>query len=424
MSLSKQDRIELSGKLAGVADEKKLIDQTLAIVDQAKAKALPKDEPNKKLLEQRTVLVNFYQAELNWIDGNQRTELTEAILIDSVNRVLGNSFFPNKQVPMPSIPDGVWKRFVPFSRTHAIGKNNLEAYPVIIDGEVLLIPQMNAKIADIETKDIANRITGTTYIPPVPPAVVGTYGPDPVIQGLLTDLKALVQKWEDALNNQKNALTSVVDSNATRTSQNSAALTDINNTLIGINTWQAVIDFNTVAPTKLDPTTLNNLKAFITSRSSFTTTRLSQLNSNTYLGSITQDMATGSITAAQGLYGERMLFIDMRINAVSGTLTDIYGLSGAKTAQEQAKQAADIAAQGAALAMKATKAIAPGIDTKYMNFESLSGFSVGDRIYMVADDQEELSGSIEEISGNRAKLTFTVSKKYTTVNNTRIYKIL
>jgi hypothetical protein len=135
-------------------------------------------------------------------------------------------------------------------------------------------------------------------------------------------------------------------------------------------------------------------------------------------------MATGSITAAQGLYGERMLFIDMRINAVSGTLTDIYGLSGAKTAQEQAKQAADIAAQGAALAMKATKAIAPGIDTKYMNFESLSGFSVGDRIYMVADDQEELSGSIEEISGNRAKLTFTVSKKYTTVNNTRIYKIL
>jgi len=74
--------------------------------------------------------------------------------------------------------------------------------------------------------------------------------------------------------------------------------------------------------------------------------------------------------------------------------------------------------------MKATKAAAPGIDTKFMNFESLSGFSVGDRVYLVADDQEELSGSIEEINGNRAKLTFSVPKKYTTSNNTRIYKLL
>lgn len=109
MSLNKQDRIELSSKLAGVADEKSAVDKTIEIVDQAKLKAEAKDSPNKKLVDEKTALINPYQNELKLLDGTARTELIESILLDSAKRVLGNSFFPNKpDVPLPSIPGGVW----------------------------------------------------------------------------------------------------------------------------------------------------------------------------------------------------------------------------------------------------------------------------------------------------------------------------
>lgn len=464
MSLNKQDRIELSAKLAGAAEEKSAVDKTIEVVDQAKLKAEAKDSPNKKLVDEKTALINPYQNELKLLDGIVRTELTENILLDSTKRVLGNSFFPNKSnTPLPSIPGGVWLNFSPFSRTHAIGKNNLEAYESENNRtEQNIITDISNKILSIENKVIATRATGKkgettgSCNPPasgttqsVCIANGGTWTPGPDIfvsdtevQGFLSDLKILVQEWENTLNNQKSIINSISDSNSVRKTQNLAALTDINNSLTVINDWQTVQDYDTTTSlpstitafnaltesyfqqTKMQPVTLQNLKNELTARSSYIITRKSQLSGSNYLGSITQDISTGTITAIQGLYGERMLFIDMRINAVGGTLSEVVGFSMSKTSQNEIKKSIEIATQGIGLIMKATKAIAPGIDTKYMNFQNLSGFSAGDRVYLVADDQEELSGSIEEISGNRAKFTFSIPKKYTTSNNTRIYKLL
>jgi hypothetical protein len=464
MSLNKQDRIELSAKMAGAAEEKSAVDKTIEIVDQAKLKAEAKDSPNKKLVDEKTALINPYQNELKLLDGTVRTELTESVLLDSAKRVLGNSFFPNKpNAPLPSIPGGVWLNFSPFSRTHAIGKTSLEVYESTGNrGEQIILTDITSKILSIEAKIIATRATGkkgqttgsctpagsgTTQSVCIANGGTWTPGPDVFVsdtdtQGFLSDLKALVQEWENTLNNQKSIINSISDSNSVRKTQNLAALTDINNSLTIINNWQAVQDYDTTTPlpstiasfnaltesyfqqTKMQPTTLQILKNELTARSAYVVTRKDQLSGGNYLGSITQDMSTGSITAIQGLYGERMLFIDMRINAVGGTLSEVVAFSMSKTSQNEIKKSIEIATQGIGLVMKATKAAAPGIDTKFMNFESLSGFSVGDRVYLVADDQEELSGSIEEINGNRAKLTFSVPKKYTTSNNTRIYKLL
>jgi len=49
---------------------------------------------------------------------------------------------------------------------------------------------------------------------------------------------------------------------------------------------------------------------------------------------------------------------------------------------------------------------------------------MGDKVYVVADDQAELVGVVREISGNRLKLNFVVPKKYTTGNATRVYKLV
>ena len=470
MSLNKQDRIELSAKLSGAAEEKSAVDKTIEVVDQARLKAEAKDSPNKKLVDEKTALINPYQNELKLLDGIVRTELTESVLLDSAKRVLGNSFFPNKpSTPLPSIPGGVWLNFSPFSRTHAIGKTSLEVYESTgnriernTTTNIDIITDITNKILSIEAKVIATRATGKkgqTTGSCNPPASGTTqsecianggtwtpgpdvFVPDTEVQGFLSDLKTLVEEWKNILNNQKSIINSISDSNSVRKTQNLAALTDINNSLTVINNWQAVQDYDTTTAlpstiaafnaltesyfqqTKMQPTTLQNLKNELTARSAYVITRKDQLSGSSYLGSIIQDMSTGSITTIQGLYGERMLFIDMRINAVGGTLSEVVGFSMSKTSQNEIKKSIEIATQGIGLIMKATKAVAPGIDTKYMNFENLSGFSVGDRVYLVADDQEELSGSIEEISGNRAKLTFSVPKKYTTSNNTRIYKLL
>jgi len=464
MSLNKQDRMELSAKLANAAEEKSAVDKNIEVVEQAKLKAEAKDSPNKKLVDEKTVLINSYQNELKLLDGVVRTELTESILLDSAKRVLGNSFFPNKtSVALPSISGGVWLNFSPFSRTHAIGKTELEVD--VSSGnrsEPSILIDINSKILLIENKIIATRATGkkgqttgscnppasgTTQSVCVANGGTWTPGPDVFVtdtdvQGFLSDLKTLVQEWENMLNNEKSIITSISDSNSTRKTQNTAAVSDIDNSITVINNWQAVQDYDTTTSlpstiaafnaltesyfqqTKMQPTTLQNLKNEITARSAYISTRMGQLSGSNYLGSVTQDMSTGSITAVQGLYGERMLFIDMRINAVGGTLSEVVGFSMSKTSQNEIKKSVEIAAQGIGLIMKATKAMAPGIDTKYMNFENLSGFSAGDRIYLVADDQEELSGSIEEINGNRARLTFSIPKKYTTSNNTRLYKLL
>lgn len=466
--LTKQDRIEVSAKLAGIDSE---IAQSNSVIEQVliqKTSFQNKDSPNKKFLDSNTELINPYQNELFYLDGIERTELTEQIIEDSVRRVLNNSFFPNDpNTPLPSIADGVWKNYPPFSGTHAIGKNQFEAYPSTGNRtELNIISDIENKIAQIEAVIIATRATGKecngsagscsdpqytdqatcelngeTWTPPGS----DSYANDPVTQGYLVDLKNLIQEWESFLDNQKNAIPT--DSNSTRSSQNTAAIADIDNAISIIDVWQTVQDFDTttVLPTgsegsgcslfgaltegdfeqaKLQPTTLQPIKDELVARASFISTRLSQLTGSNYLGSITQDLSSGTINSVTGLYGNRFLYIDMRINLVEGTLAKVIGLETAETAQEQSKQAKEIARQGLSGVMYVSKLSAPALGTKFVNVEDASGFSTGDRVYFYADQQQELSGSIVSITNNRIELTFNVPAKYTTDNNSRIYKIL
>lgn len=462
--LNKDDRIQLSAKLVGIKEEKALADVTTSTLSSAQEKAQARDDSNKKLQDSRTVFINSYQKELKYLDGNVRTELTENVILDSVNKVKNNSFFPvDPLTPLPSLPSGVWMYFIPYSKTHAVGKTNLETYSSIIRKEPDIISDINSKIASIEAQVIAMRATGkecgstgscslpayTTQTTCTTNGGTWTAGPDgysssATMTSLITDLKNLVQEWEDILNNEKNQIPT--DTNSTRATGNTNSINDINNAISVINAWQAVQDFDTTTSlpsgsngsgcsmfgsmvesnfqqAKLQPTTLQNIKNELTARSSYITLRVSELTGANYLGVINQNMSSGSLTSATGLYGERIYFIDMRINLLSGSLSEVVGLQNSVAAQGQIKEAANNAETGLALIMKATKASAPGIDSKYLNLDSLSGFGINDRVYVVADNQEELSGSIVEISGNRAKLTFDIPKKYTLENNTRLYKV-
>jgi len=442
---TKEDRIEISKKLTGVDKEIQAADDQAARIVDSIEKAEKEDAPNKKLMDDRTLFINPYQNELKFLDGNVRTELTEQVVIDSAKRTLNNSFFPNNPAtPLPSVSDGVWKNLVPFAGNHGVGKTSFETY----DGPVQrteqdIIDEINAAIVLVEAESIPERATGQQCEAGTPPAL-DTYSLYDVIQDLLTEIKTLVQEWEDMLNDELITIPfgPNSDPNTTRQSGNDTSVSDINNAVSVIDTWQTVQDFDitTSLPSdcddyymmvegdfeqaKLQPTTLQLLKDELLARASYIAIRESELAGNDYLGGVNQDVNSGEISAFNGLYGERMRFIDLRLNASGGTLSKKIGLETASNFTGGQKANAENARAALSLVMAATLAIAPGIDTKYLNVKDASQFSAGDRVYVVANDQEELSGSIVSVNNNRIELTFNVPKKYTTVNQTRLYKIL
>lgn len=468
-SFTKEDRIEISKKLTNVPKEVQQAEEQAAVIDVNIVKKEKEDAPTKKLIEERNVYINIYQDELKLLDGITRSELTEQVMVDSVNRVLNNSFFPNDSTTLlPSVPDGVWKNLTPLVKTHAIGKNNFEVFPSTTGrDEQDIISDINAKISTIESYIVPTRATGQECVASgscmgeMPPgsgvdqatciANGGTWtvGPDirqpsPEFQGHLTDLKDLVQEWEDILNSQKSIIPFAPnpDPNSPRQAGNDAAVADINNAISIIDTWQAVQDFDTTTSLPLDcddfenmieddfeqskalPITLQTLKDELVARSLYASTRESDLKGNTYLGSVSQDLNTGEITAYNGLYGERMRFIDMRINSAGGSLTTLVGLKNGKNFTNTLKAVSENAGGALSLVMAASLVAAPGLDTKFLNLKDASKFNAGDRVYVVANDQQELSGSIVSKDGNRVELTFNVSKKYTLANQTRLYKLL
>jgi len=248
----------------------------------------------------------------------------------------------------------------------------------------------------------------------------------------LNNLKTQVTTWKNSLNAQKSVIV-LTETVPTRLAENQAAYNAIDPVIPMLVAWEALIDFNVAGScplseswgsygtNKLHPTGLQMLKDTVTYRTPFLTTRKAQLNS--YFGSIVQS-PTGEISSATGWYGERFLIIDSRLNIISGSANGKYGAEKAIATQNQVQASNTTTAMAYDLSMKATKAVAPGLDTNYLNVQNASSFNVGDRVYVVANNQEELSGSIEEKSGNRLKLTFKVPKKYNLGNQTRIYKMV
>lgn len=438
MALGKQDRINLSKKIAQIPEENASIEAVKAQIIQQQQKSIKEDAVNASLQLPYDNVINLYQPELNYLDGKKRTILTSTIIDSAAKGEARNGFFlSDPNFPVPSLPSGVWKFFSPVGFTWAIGKNNAEVYPAEPNGELPTITAITPIITQIETYAVSIRATGFECIsganPTPPPAVLYTSQPNVAIQTLLTNLKTQITKWKASLNSQKSVIV-LSETVPARLTQNQAAYNAIDPVLNQLILWESYIDFNSGAScplseswssysqNKLHPDSLLILKNLITSRTVSVNSRISELN--THFGSIVQDMNSGALVSFSGWYGKRYLILDSRLNLISGTASGKFGSDRAIQTQDQIKASNAISSAAYSLSMKCTKAAAPGIDTPYLNLENASDFNVLDRVYVVADDQEELSGSILEKSGNRVKLTFTIPKKYTLSNYTRMYKLV
>ncbi|HLD91592.1 MAG TPA: hypothetical protein VI911_11395 [Patescibacteria group bacterium] len=437
VALTQDERIRISEKVVKIPGENAQFEGIKDSLGTIKIAVQSKDNAHKKFVDSDVLLINGYQVELGKYDGNQRTELTEQDFTDSVNRIKNNPFFPNDPLtPTPNLPNGVWTQFLPYAYTSALGRKFDESYAVITK-EQDKIDSILSYITTIETFTDITRSTGQHAIAGVfpDPDIIEDYAP---MQAAATSCKNAVQDWEDFINTLFSQIVTT-DTDITRSAQNIASKADITSAISIIDVWQALADFDTnhgqttaagfnsydvnlLNPTKFRAAELQPLKDELTARQAFLTIRMAQLNS--YLGTIVQNLTDGSITSSSGFYGTRFGFITLRLHILMGSLTELKGLEQGQAAQQQMQDANNIAANTYDGIMKASLFRAPAAGTNVIHLMDATNFSIGNAIYVVADNQEEISANIINKENSTVFLDQNISKKYTRLINARLYRLL
>lgn len=458
MPLSQDDRIAFSKKIVEAPFTIAAINKSKETIQIEKQKIEKLDNGHKNLVDGRTVEVDAYQGELIKLDGITRSNLTNQDQEDAANFVLGNNLYPNDpQNPPPSTAPQVWTKTKPYARNKAVGKFYNENYGATVTKESDLISAVTSAITNIQgTYHIMEQVTGENCVT-IPGSCSnplytseatcllngGTWTPDtdliatyPAVQTDLTNLITAVNTLRTFLLSELPLIyTSSFD--ATRNTESQAAIDDINNVIIpAIDTWLALPDFNNahgqttcvgfyaynaslLAPTKLSSTYISTFVSALSTRLSFASTRQSQLT--TYLGSVTQDLSTGNFTGS-GLYYERWSFIGLRLNMLGGSLITLRGFERAQGAQDDQISNITTAKATYELILRCTAFSAPATGTKYLSVKSTSGFSVGDNVFVMADNQQELVRTIEAIEGNRIIFGQIIPANYRENSFGRVYK--
>jgi hypothetical protein len=482
MALSKEDRITMSKKIVEIPDQNASVELVKAQILAGQKKAIENDAVNAALQAPYDEKINAYQGEYNLVDGKLRTILTENLIEAAAKGENRNGFYlADPEFPIPSVPDGVWKFFAPMAFCYAIGKRNNETYGVEPLGEIPTLNRIQSLLKQVETFLDATRASGKKCIQvgvctggsgETQSECISNGGtwslqdqivPSPEMQSVLNSLKTEVQTWVNSLNGQKKAIQINDDSVPERQTENQTAYDYIDPLLNILKGWQQVQDFDTSTnlpstcnsfanagyneycsdsqyedqfscvfngetwfsafqDSKLSPTQIKVIRDALTAREPFLNNRKRQLDG--YFGEIIQNKETGIVEKSTGWYGQRYLILDSRLNIISGSANGKFGAESGLKTQDQIKASNNTAAAAYDLTMKATKAVAPGLDTQYLNVLDASAFEVGDEVYVVANNQEELSGTILEKDGNRIKLSFVVPKKYNLGNLTRLYRLV
>lgn len=436
MALSQQDRIVLSKKIISADQDLASNAINQSIVQKNIDSLQIEDNSNKNLLSIRASTILSYENEIAQIDGYPRTNITETDYLNSANRVAGNYFFPaNPLIPLPSVPNGVWSKFTPFMLSGGIGLSyNQSPNPQLSSYEDALVSTIVSNIATLETFADINRVTGQI-------CVVGTIptpdhlDPYPAIQNAVANIVTAVNSLQTVLNNQLSALSSNPDADPARIIQNNLAISSINTTLSAIATWLSYPDFNPtsssncaafnssnpalLAPTKGYSGQLNPFKAVIQNRQSFAATRKNQISIN--LGTVVQDPSTGFFISTTGFYGERAGIINTRLNATTGSLFNLETAKNGKDALQQ--QAQSISNNKTTyqnyLNVSKIKTVTNG--TAFVHVIDPTGFSVGQRVYLKSDTQDELSLVIQAITGNMIQLNNPIPPVYRPTESGRLY---
>jgi hypothetical protein len=454
MALNQADRIAFSAAIIKAVENIASIETAQQATDKARQLAFDLDQGNKRLVDSKSTLIAQYHVEINNISGQTRTELLESDFQDGAKRILGNFLFPNNSPSTPpSIAPNPWIAFRPYAGNKAVGKGYNDALAAPSGGELPNISSMLSRINNLETLYLAIEIaTGQTctngtcsiplYITSASCTLNGgtwTPGPDAIVtytavHNELTALIADANAYRTALLNEQANI--INDPDPTRQAINTAALAALTVPLAAVNAWLAHPNFNTshgqttcagffgynpslLAPTKLTSSELTAFKNSLTARQTAATSRQSQISS--YLGSVSQNLTTGSFTGS-GLYFERWVYANLRLNVIGGSLTNYLSFDRAIQGQNDLKQSYTDSKDIYETLMVCSRLSAPSNGTTTLHVKNSSGFSPGDEVYLVSDTQPEMKMNIESISGTRIVLGKAIPAKYRPNEYARLYK--
>ena len=479
MALSQADRITFSKAIVSAGVQIAALQNAANSLVGQIATAFAKDQANQGLVAGITPIINAYETEINMLTGVQRWPLSNRsdhpgayqTIVDSGNLISGNFFYPNNGTSIPHC-SGYWLNLVPYATNAAMDANYDGTYPGQSGTyEQQLISSIQTKIAtlqvfpDIERGTLHRFATGGTCsvdplepMSPAPP--YGTYGnsqctnaggtwtagadhfyPTSQYAALAANLQFAIATYHTFLTSTltpQYAAENAIDTNATRQAANSAQVSGtITAIQTAITTWQALAVstvysgtmtaaafYATTPPaSRISNAGMGPLLTALSTRASAVTTRLAALNGATYLGAITQN-ADGTLASSSGLYGTRYGYLQLRLNLAGGSLFAYQGLL--KSQNTQAALIAGIESQVAIYSTLLTCSAfaAPSNATTYISLLSAKGFSIGDNIFIVSDQQPEIARSIKDIAGNRIQLGQPVPAGYLTNANARLYKDL
>lgn len=418
------------------------------------------DLANDHLFTPINTLINQYQAEFNLIDGQIRTSITEQNILDSANRVIGNFFFPNNtalSIPVLGGLNNVWIQTNPFALAYGIGQqynqtygsgiaetgliSTIQGYITSTGGNTDIINTSGQFCNDMDTcsiplydGDMSGCVShsGTFYS-------TDTIVPYPPVQTLSTNIIAAVNGLVTQVTAEAAALTAIIDSEPTRTSQNTTALNYINSTLLpALNLWLSYPAFQTVpgsvttcaafnsydsnllAPTQLHSTQLSVLQSVLNARSTFLSgTRVSQLNTN--LGTVTQNITNG-VFSGSGFYLTRFIYMNLRLNLLSGSLISVVNDQQSIGAQTQMISNLKSQVSVYESICPTTLLSSSGNGTPIISVVDISAFSAGQTVYIMSSSQIELQFAIKSINGNSIQLSSPLPTKYTTLDQVRFYR--
>ena len=457
--LSKADRLAFSLSIISADAQIKGLNDAGVSIQKLIDKAQALDTANTHLFNPANALINGYQGEFNFIDGQIRSSIVEQNVLDSATKILGNYFFPNNvllSIPSLSGLNNVWSQIKPFALAFGIGKNYDQTYGSGPSEQTFLTTAQTlissaSGFTDIQNTSGQQCVNGGSCSIPMytdqttclanmgiwtPSETIETY---PAVQTLKSNLVTAINGIITQATAEATAIMSIVDSDPTRQAQNTAEVTYINSTLLpALNLWLSYADFNTshgqttcagfngynsnlLAPTKLHSTQLAVLGSVISARVTDLSNRVTQLNTN--LGSISQNISTGDYTGT-GFYKSRFDFLNLRVNAINGSLTELVGLQQSLVAQNQIKSGLTDQRAIYMSILPTTKLAASGNGTAIISLVNASFYSPGDNVYIASDTQDELQFAIKSINVNSVQLSSPLPAKYTVLDNSRFYKDL
>jgi len=251
-----------------------------------------------------------------------------------------------------------------------------------------------------------------------------------VVSGYPKSITSLVSEWNGFLSNSEAALTLQNDSRSIQLAENSASYNSVTSAISAVSVWASLPTTGSgLTMTKFMAASISNLMPSISQRIAAILTRISQIQTalgSSSANSLTQSGESFTSTDLTNSYYKRYLWLNVRINRVSGSLSRYYQTLNAKD-QVSILYNNNLILSNEYDSYFSTTAIKFLDGSNIIQVNDFSKFSVGDVVSVISESQPEYSlGIVEKLGTNQLRLDRAIPVTYLTTDeeSARIFKAL